>query len=92
LVEEAVVVDDAAAARALYLLLDRTMQLTEPAASCCLAAAERQREHFRPQDQVVLVLCGGNVSAEDLAALHARLGAAAPRAIIRAGSVSDGRP
>jgi threonine dehydratase len=72
LVEEVVVVDDAAAARALFLLLERTKHLTEPAAACCLAAAERQREKFTSKDQVVLVLCGGNVSTEDLAGFYAR--------------------
>jgi threonine dehydratase len=77
LVEEVVVVDDAAAARALFLLLERTKQLTEPAAACCLAAAEEQRARFTTQDQVVLVLCGGNVSAVDLTNFFARFMAAA---------------
>jgi threonine dehydratase len=74
LVEEVVVVDDMAAARALFFLLERTKQLTEPAASCCLAAAEEQRAKFTPKDQVVLVLCGGNLSTEDLASFYARFG------------------
>jgi threonine dehydratase len=77
LVEEVVVVDDAAAARALFLLLERTKHLTEPAAACCLAAAEEQRAMFTTKDQVVLVLCGGNVSAADLANFFARFAAAA---------------
>jgi threonine dehydratase len=72
LVEEVVVVDDAAAARALFLILERTKHLTEPAASCCLAAAELQRDKFTSQDQIVLVLCGGNVSTADLAGYYAR--------------------
>jgi threonine dehydratase len=72
LVEEVVVVDDSAAARALFFLLERTKQLTEPAASCCLAAAEEQRDKFTAKDQVVLVLCGGNVSTEDLASFYSR--------------------
>jgi threonine dehydratase len=72
LVEEVVVVDDAAAARALFLILERTKQLTEPAASCCLAAAEMQRDKFTAKDQIVLVLCGGNVSTEDLAGYYCR--------------------
>jgi threonine dehydratase len=72
LVEEVVVVDDAAAARALFLLLERTKHLTEPAAACCLAAAEEQQAQFTAKDQVVLVLCGGNVSTEDLAGFHRR--------------------
>lgn len=72
LVEEVVVVDDAAAARALFLLLERTKHLTEPAAACCLAAAEQQRATFTSQDQIVLVLCGGNVSAQDLTSFYSR--------------------
>jgi threonine dehydratase len=76
LVEEVKVVDDAAAVRALFLLLERTKYLTEPAAACCLAAAEQQREQFQPEDDVVLLLCGGNVSAEDLAQFWQRFLAA----------------
>jgi len=72
LVEEVIVVDDASATRALFLLLERTKHLTEPAAACCLAAAETQRAKLTPQDQVVLVLCGGNVAVADLAQFHAR--------------------
>lgn len=78
LVEEVVVVEDAAAARALFFLLERTKQLTEPAAACCLAAAEQQRSRITPQDHVVLVLCGGNVSTQDLASFHARFAAHEP--------------
>lgn len=72
LVEEVIVVEDAAAARALFFLLERTKQLTEPASSCCLAAAEVQRDLLSSSDRVVIVLCGGNVSAADLAAFHGR--------------------
>jgi threonine dehydratase len=72
LVEEVVVVDDAAAARALFFLLERTKQLTEPAAACCLAAAELQRSTFTAKDQIVLVLCGGNVSSADLSSFYGR--------------------
>lgn len=71
-VDEVVVVDDAEAVQALTLILERTKYLTEPAASCCLAAAARHRSQFRPDDQVVLLLCGGNVSAADLCAFHQR--------------------
>lgn len=72
LVEEVVVVDDASAVRALFFLLERTKRLTEPAASCCLAAAEQQRDRFTAKDQVVLVLCGGNISPADLTSFYAR--------------------
>ncbi len=67
LVEEVKVVDDAATVRALFLALERTKQLIEPAAACCLVAAEQQRVQFRKDEQIVLLFCGGNVSGEDLA-------------------------
>jgi threonine dehydratase len=71
-VEEVQVVDDAAAVKALFLILERTKYLVEPAASCCLAAAERQRGQFRPDEVIVLLLCGGNVSGADLAGFWQR--------------------
>jgi threonine dehydratase len=48
--------------------------LTEPAASCTLAAAERQRGQLQPDDHVVLLLCGGNVSLADVCAFRQRFG------------------
>jgi threonine dehydratase len=78
LVQEVKVVSDAAAAKALFLVLERTKYLVEPASSCCLAAAEEQREQLAPEDQVVLLLCGGNVSGEDLSSFWQRL--VAPKA------------
>jgi threonine dehydratase len=70
LVEEVVVVDDAATMAALTLLLERTKYLIEPAAACCLVAAERHRARFQATDQIVILLCGGNVSLEDLCAFR----------------------
>ena len=64
--EDVVVVPDVAAVQALVLILERAKVLTEPAASCTLAAAEAVRE--RLGEHVVLVLCGGNTSLDDLAA------------------------
>jgi threonine dehydratase len=75
LVKEVVLVDDPAAARALFFLLERTKYLTEAASSCCLAAAEMQRRELTPKDQVVLVLCGGNLSLEDLTSFYTRFAA-----------------
>jgi threonine dehydratase len=72
-VDEVVTVDDASAMQALILILERTKYLLEPAASCTLAAASRHRERFRPDDQVVLLLCGGNLSVADLCTFHQRL-------------------
>jgi threonine dehydratase len=72
LVEEVTVVEDAATVAALTFLLERTKYLTEPAAACCLVAAEQQRSRFRSDDQVVLLLCGGNVSLADLCTFRDR--------------------
>jgi threonine dehydratase len=64
--ESVTVVSDAEAVTALRFLLERTKILTEPAASCTLAAAEHLRARFGAQDHVVLVLCGGNLALDDL--------------------------
>jgi threonine dehydratase len=72
LVEEVIVVDDASTVAALVLILERTKYLTEPAAACCLAAASRQRAQLSGDDKIVLLLCGGNVSAADLSSYQQR--------------------
>ncbi|MGI8744182.1 MAG: threonine ammonia-lyase [Bryobacteraceae bacterium] len=64
--ESVTVVEDSEAVAACTLLLERLKVLAEPAASCTLAAADRLRDRFSPEDHLVLVLCGGNVSIEDL--------------------------
>lgn len=64
--ERVLLIPDAEAAGALRFLLERAKVLTEPAASCTLAAARRLREHFTPDSQVVCVLCGGNVALSDV--------------------------
>ncbi len=64
--EGVTVVSDVEAVEGLKFLLERLKVLTEPAASCTLAAAERLRSNFSPKSHVVLVLCGGNVALEDL--------------------------
>lgn len=65
-VESVTVVSDAEAVAALRFLLERAKVLTEPAASCTLAAADRLRDRFTPDSKVVLVLCGGNVALDDV--------------------------
>jgi threonine dehydratase len=69
LLESVTVVSDAEALAALRFLLERLKVLTEPAASCTLAAAERLKDQFSKERHVVLVLCGGNMPCEDLARL-----------------------
>lgn len=74
MVEEVIVVDDAATVHALFFILERTKYLVEPASACCLVAAHKQRAHFKPNEKIVILLCGGNVSAEDLVAFAGRFG------------------
>lgn len=64
--EEAIVVTDAMAYDAMLFLLERAKVLSELAAACTLAALRQRPERFAPDDHVVLVLCGGNVSPDDL--------------------------
>jgi len=66
------VVSDKEAMEALKLLLERVKLLTEPAASCTLAAAIRMKEKLRPDSHVVLILCGGNLGVDDLCEYHAK--------------------
>ena len=74
LVREVVVVEDAAAVASLNFLLERTKYVVEPAAACCLAAAEQQRDQLKPDDHVVILLCGGNLSVQELCTFQQRFG------------------
>jgi threonine dehydratase len=69
LLDSVTVVSDAEALAALRFLLERLKVLTEPAASCTLAAADRLKDQFSKERHVVLLLCGGNMPFEDLARL-----------------------
>jgi threonine dehydratase len=64
--ESVTVVSDREAVDALVFIAERLKILTEPAASCTLAAAERLRSNFTPDSSVVLIFCGGNQSIADL--------------------------
>jgi threonine dehydratase len=63
--EGVTVVSDAEALDAQRDILERLKVLTEPAASCTLAAADRLRGRFTADSHVVLVLCGGNAALDD---------------------------
>jgi threonine dehydratase len=65
-VEASLVVTDATAYESMLFLLERAKVLPELAAACTLAAFQRETGRFGPNDHVALVLCGGNVSADDL--------------------------
>jgi threonine dehydratase len=71
LFESVTVVSDAEAMDALRFILERLKVMTEPAAACTLAAADRLHMKFTPEQHVVLIFCGGNMSVEDLVRLDA---------------------
>ena len=64
--ESVTVVPDSEAVDALVFIAERLKVITEPAASCTLAAARRLKENFTPDGNIVLVFCGGNLSVKDL--------------------------
>jgi len=64
--ESVTVVPDSEAVEAMVFILERLKVLTEPSASCTLAAAERLKENFGPDTRLCLVFCGGNSSVKDL--------------------------
>ncbi len=64
--EEVLVVPDEEAVKELQFILERLKILTEPAASCTLAAALRLKDQFNSNNNLVLIFCGGNLSLADL--------------------------
>lgn len=66
-VESVTVVTDDEAVEALNFIAERLKVITEPAASCTLAAAEKLKPNFNSDSYVVLIFCGGNTSLGDIA-------------------------
>ena len=64
--EEVIVVPDEEAVQALKFILERLKILTEPAASCTLAAVSQLKNQFNNNNNLVLIFCGGNLSLADL--------------------------
>jgi len=64
--EGLIIVSDKKAIDAQKLILERTKVLPELAASCTLAAAEKIKDRFGPDDHLVLLICGGNESVANL--------------------------
>ena len=60
------IVSDKQAIDAQQLILERTKVLPELAASCTLAAADKIKDRFGPDDHLVLLMCGGNESVANL--------------------------
>jgi threonine dehydratase len=65
-VEEHILVSDQEAYQAQRFLIERAKIVPELAASCTLAAAYHLQDRFSEDSHVVLVICGGNVSLDDL--------------------------
>lgn len=64
--ESVTVVTDAEAVEAMVFIAERLKVLTEPAAACTLAAAEKLKGNFDENTRLLLVFCGGNQSIADL--------------------------
>ncbi len=64
--ESVTVVPDAETVREILYIAQRLKVITEPAAAATVAAAERLRGEFSSGSNLVLVLCGGNTSIEDV--------------------------
>lgn len=64
--EAVTLVTDFNAVDALVFIAERLKVVTEPAASCTLAAAEKLRGNFAATSKVVLIFCGGNAGAADI--------------------------
>ena len=64
--EELLIISDKQAIDAQRFVLERAKVLPELAASCTLAAAQTIKDRFGPNDHLVLLMCGGNDSVENL--------------------------
>ena len=64
--EGLLIVSDKQAIDSQQLILERTKVLPELAASCTLAAVEKIKDRFGPDDHLVLLMCGGNESVANL--------------------------
>lgn len=69
---EVLLVPDAEAVAALVEVADALHLVTEPAAAVTVAAARRVVERAGPSARVAVVLCGGNVTLDDVAGWCAR--------------------
>ena len=64
--ESITVVPDSDAVDAILFIAERLKVITEPAAACTLAAAERLKSNFDQDTKLLLILCGGNTSIRDV--------------------------
>ncbi|MEO1248670.1 MAG: pyridoxal-phosphate dependent enzyme, partial [Pseudomonadota bacterium] len=71
-VERVFVIPDSEAVRDMLVLLDEAKLLCEPAAACTLSAARLLAATLPESARIGLVLCGGNVTLEELAVWRKR--------------------
>ncbi|MEU3270344.1 pyridoxal-phosphate dependent enzyme [Saccharomonospora sp. NPDC006951] len=74
LVDEVVLVDDASAVRGTLDLAEHAKVWAEPAAGCLVPAARTVLDNVGPDARLGFVLCGGNATTGDVAALADRFG------------------
>ncbi|WP_308282646.1 threonine ammonia-lyase [Pseudonocardia nigra] len=81
LLEDVIVVPDADAVRGSLTLAEEAKMWTEPAAGCLVPAAQQVLDRVGPDARLGLVVCGGNVTATDVAGWVERFAATpfAPR-------------
>ncbi len=71
--ESVTVVSDREAVAEMIYIIERLKVITEPAASCTIAAIERLKSNFGPESKIVVILCGGNTGVADLCGYRALL-------------------
>lgn len=71
--ESVTVVTDDEALRELKYIAERLKVVCEPASSCNLATLERMKDNFTPDSHVVIILCGGNFSMDNLPRAETRV-------------------
>ncbi|WP_181803893.1 threonine/serine dehydratase [Streptomyces shenzhenensis] len=76
LVEEVLVVPDREAVRGSLEFAEHAKVWTEPAAGCLLPAARQVRERVGDEARIGLVVCGGNVTRQEIAEWTERFGLA----------------
>ena len=73
-IADLVTVSDESAIRALLEILALEKVLTEPAASCSLAALLEGRIRVAPGERIVVILCGANIGLDKVAGWQAQYG------------------
>ncbi len=64
--EDVVTVTDTQAVESLWDMLNKEKLLVEPAMSCAISALINKKIPYQPDDNVVVIVCGGNVKIPDV--------------------------